>query len=357
MRKNLDLWFFLPALFLSLLGLMIAFSLSSTDFTKQGIFLIISLFAFFLFKTLDFHLWQVVAVPLYLISNLLLFATYLFGVLNKGSARWLEINSLRFQPSELIKPLLIIFFAFVAAKLKIKSLKELLLYCLLALLPAWLIFIQPDLGSSLVIIALAGGIILGKRIKIKLVLLLFFLALIAGLLLWQVLKPYQKSRIYSFANPGKDQLGASYSQYQAMLAIGSGKFFGKGLGRGTQSRLLFLPEYKTDFVFSGFTEEFGFVGAFILLCLYFIIFIRFLIVAQKIEADFFRLSLFGIFSYLWFQTTIHIGMNIGLLPVTGITLPLVSSGGSSLLSTWISLGLAQSSIDSFNQKQKTQVIQ
>ncbi len=339
MLKAIDGWLFIPALLLSLLGLSVIFSLSAQEFHSQLIFLLITLGIFFIILLFDSHFLFSLAPFLYVTSLLLILGTYLFGIVSHGSMRWLGIAGFQFQPSEIAKPFLALGFGFWATRLDFKKGKDFLYFLLLFVPPLALIFRQPDLGSALVAISLWGGIVLRKGINFKLLAIFLVFLLVTAPLIWGILKPYQKSRIETFLNPQADPLGTSYNQIQATIAVGSGGFWGKGLGQGTQSHLQFLPEKQTDFIFATMAEELGFLGTMTVLVLYLTIFGRVLFLASKAESLFAQLVDVGIFSFLWFQTFIHIGMNVGLLPVTGVTLPFVSAGGSSLLSSWLSLGL------------------
>jgi len=339
MLRIIDWWLFVPALFLSLLGLLVIFSLSPEEFHSQLIYLGVALGVFLVFLLLDVHFLQPFSPVIYGFCILLLLATHIFGIVSHGSARWLGVGSFRFQPSELAKPLLALSFAFWGSRLHLKKGKDFLLFLLLFALPFGLIFRQPDLGSALVVVSLWGGVLLTRGINLKAGLLILILLLIIVPLSWGLLRPYQRARVETFLNPQADPLGASYNQIQATIAVGSGGFLGKGLGQGTQSQLQFLPEKQTDFIFANLSEELGFLGSFTVLFLYVLLFSRLLFLAAKAETIFAQLLNIGIFSFLWFQTVIHIGMNIGLLPVTGVTLPFISAGGSSLLATWLSLSL------------------
>ena len=348
MLKSFDVWLFTPAFLLSLLGLLIIFSFSSQAFGDQFIFLIIALGLFILVLFLDIHVFQAFAWILYGLSNLLLAATFIFGVATRGSTRWLDLGFLRFQPSEVIKPFLAIAFAFFAVHLEIrKNFKDFLIFSGLFGLPFLLIFFQPDLGTTLALTSLWGGIVLTRGLNLRMGFLLLISSLILIPLVWGLLKPYQKQRFQTFIHPLTDPLGASYNQIQAVIAVGSGGFLGRGLGSGSQSYLKFLPEQETDFIFATFAEELGFLGSFLLLILYGLLFARLLYLAKKTNCEYSRLVIMAIFSFLFFQTGVHMAINLGLLPVTGITLPFISMGGSSLVSSWLSLGvvMAASKID------------
>jgi len=333
--KKLDFWLVLPAFFLSILGLVTLYSIAPEFFQSQAIYLAISLVIFLVISQIEALFFTTLSTIGYLLSLLVLSLTFLLGQTSRGAARWLAIGPVGFQPSEIVKPFLILFFASLLAKEKGGLLKS-----MAALVPpVMLIFLQPDLGSALVILAIWMGMVLAKGVSFRII-GAGGLILVASLpLFWKVLAPYQKERLTNFLNFGSDPLGASYSQIQAKISIGSGRFFGKGLGHGTQSVLKFLPEYQSDFIFAAFGEEWGFVGVSVVLFLYFVLFSRLLSLAGQVEEKK-SLVFVGIFAFLFFQTTVHIGMNLELLPITGLTLPFISSGGSSLLACWTVVGIA-----------------
>jgi rod shape determining protein RodA len=211
-----------------------------------------------------------------------------------------------------------------------------------ALLPAILILLEPDLGSSLIIVVIWAGMILTSPIKKKFVAMLIIGFLLAAGLGWKFfLKDFQKNRIEVFLRPQTDKRGAGYSVNQAAIAIGSGQWLGRGLGKGLQSQYKFLPERQTDFIFAAASEEVGFLGITAILGLYFFIFARILAIAGKAKDDVGMYITLGIFFLIFSHVLINVGMNIGLLPVTGIPLPFLSAGGSSLVVTFFALGIAQ----------------
>jgi len=339
MLKKFDPWIFIPAFFLSLLGLLVVYSISPQSLNQQLLFLGISLLVFSLVLWLDDQILKALAWLAYGSSLILLIVTYLFANPTRGSIRWLDLGFLQFQPSEIVKPLLAIAFAFFASRFDLRKPKELVIFLGLFLGPFLLILFQPDLGSAMVLASLWGVIALAKGVNFKMTLGLLFLGVVAAPLAFGLLQPYQKERLEAFLTPKGDPLGSSYNQIQATIAVGSGKFWGKGLGRGVQAHLNFLPENKTDFIFAALAEEFGFVGCLLIFGLYLTIFFRLLGLAERPEDKFSQLLILGVFAFMLFQTVVHVAINLGLLPVTGLTLPFVSLGGSSLVSSWLSLGL------------------
>lgn len=323
------------------LSLAILWSLNLDFFASQAIFLAIGFLLFFLFAKIDFKVFESIPWFLYFGSLILLTLTFLFGQISRGATRWLEIGIFTFQPSEIVKPFLILFAAKFFSEIEFQKKKKLLLLAFALLVPIFLILKQPDLGSSLVITSSFLGILIASKVSWRWLLLVLVIAGFCLPLSWHFLADYQKTRITSFLSPGTDSLGAGYNQIQAVITVGSGKIFGRGLGRGTQSHFAFLPEHQTDFIFASLAEELGFVAGLLLLFFYGLIAFRILKIAQKTISGYGRLVCIGIFSMLSFQTFINIGMNMGIAPVTGITLPLVSAGGSSVISWMICLGIVE----------------
>lgn len=337
--RHFDWLILFLALLIAFLGLVILRSTSPSLFVHQLIWLFLGLFLFFIFSQIDYQNYRRFAWFFYFSSVFFLLVTLVFGQVIRGSARWLEIGGFGLQPSEVVKPFLILFFAVFFALEEEISLRKILNGFLLLLPPFLMIFFQPDLGSSLLVLFFWLGIVFAKGMKGKwLAVFLGFLLLILPLF-WFFLKEYQKQRLFSFLNPHLDPLGSGFNVIQSMIAVGSGQFFGRGLGRGTQSHLMFLPERHTDFIFASLTEELGFIGGFLLLALFFILLWRILSLAWNSRDQLSFLIYIGSFTLLFTQIFINLGMNLGLLPVTGITLPLVSYGGSSFISIMIILGI------------------
>ena len=245
---------------------------------------------------------------------------------------------IRFQPSEFAKPLLVVFFAVMMSRAINTPAKyvRLLLYMLP---PLALIFLQPDLGSTLIVAAVLGSQLMSSKTPKKDLLLTVATVLVLSPLIWSVLRPYQKERVASFIAPASDPLGSGYNAIQAVISVGSGKVLGRGLGQGTQSQLKFLPERQTDFIFASISEEFGFLGSATIIASYIWLLSSIVHFATTANDDVGRLISVGTFFVIILQAFVNIGMNIGLLPITGITLPLVSLGGSSLISIAVLLGI------------------
>jgi rod shape determining protein RodA len=330
-------------------GSAILLSVAPGQFDSQIIFYLMGFCLFFLFSQIDYRIYHFLAKPIYFVSLFFLVLTIVLGLESRGAVRWISIGSFRLQFSEIVKPFLIASFAVFLSQMKKNSLSSFLKIGLVALVPFILIFRQPDLGSALVF--LGGFSIMVFASGINLYFLGGVLAVVTTSLpvLWHFLADYQKQRIISFISPGADPQGASYNAIQAVITVGSGMFFGQGLGFGTQTHLLFLPEKHTDFVFASVAEEFGFLGTSAMLFIYFILLWRILSYVGKTSDQATSLTLVGIGGFILVQLFINVGMNMGILPVTGITLPLVSYGGSSVLATMIVLGIAENIIRSIKK--------
>lgn len=337
----LDLGIVIPTFGLMGISLSLIASTTSDLFTQQLIFFLAGFAAYIFFASLDFRIYPKFKWIFYFFSLILLVVTF-FSPQVRGSHRWLDFGLSRFQPSEIIKPFLIVIFAACASTDKQANILPVGKRFFLFLPMMLLIFRQPDLGNVLVFLFTFIAIEIMNGLPWK---YLTFMSIVLGALgplLWIMLKEYQRSRLISFLNPEMDPAGTGYNALQAMIALGSGGISGLGLGRGTQSHLLFLPEYHTDFVFASLGEELGLIGGIIVIFFYFVLLGKILLTAVSTENVFGRLLCIGIFMQLFIQVFINIGMNLGLLPITGITLPLVSYGGSSVISTMIGLGMIMS---------------
>lgn len=340
--NRFDLTILVPALFLCGFGLAEIQSVAPDLFMGQLVFYLIGIILLFLFSQIDVQIYRPFGIVIFSVSLILLIATLLVGLESRGSTRWIEIGTFRLQFSELLKPFLIIAFAGVLTNFDGKKIGKIALLIVFFAIPLFLVFKQPDLGSSIVYFgALAIMVFLSgiSLLRLAILSILGFLTLPVG---WFFLAPYQKTRILSFLSPNFDPQGSSYNAIQALITVGSGMLFGTGLGRGTQSHLFFLPEHHTDFIFASISEELGFLGSGVLIGVYAFLVWRIFTVAIREEDQFNRLLCAGIGGLLLVQSFINIGMNLSLLPITGVTLPLVSYGGASVLSTFISLGIVES---------------
>lgn len=288
----------------------------------------------------------------YGLNILLLVLVLVLGHKGMGATRWLAIGSLRLQPSELTKVCVILALARYFSKNNNESsigFKELIKPFIIAFIPALLIIVEPDLGTGLLVVLIFFFIAFYRKLRWKTILLLFILGVISSVGMYNFgLKEYQKKRVQTFFNPGADARGSGYNAIQSKIAIGSGQFWGKGFKKSSQASLNYLPENHTDFVFSIFNEEHGFIGSLFLLSLYLILFLRFVWLAHNVNRVFEAVVVVGLLSVFFWHTTINMGMVMGLLPIVGLPLPLMSYGGSSLLTFGIIIGIATSISNSRN---------
>lgn len=342
--KKADPFLFLSMLLLLTFGLMVVLSSNAEAFRRQLLFVSTGFLLYISATVFDYRLLRKLAIPIFVATITLLVAVVLGGTISRGAARWLAVGGVGFQPSEFAKLALIILLAVVleSRMLSRLSLKIFFVTLLTTLVPTVLVFLQPDLGTALILMSVWGGIVLASGVKIWYLLGLLSAGILSAVPLWSFLAEYQRQRIVYFFNPTADPLGGGYNVLQSMIAVGSGQFWGRGFGRGTQSHLQFLPEHYTDFIFATLAEEWGFVGVILLLLLFALLFARLLKAALNAADDFGSLLTIGIFTAILTQFFINVGMNMGIMPVTGIPLPLISYGGSSVWMTMIALGLVQS---------------
>lgn len=336
--KRIDFILLIPVVGLIGISLSIIFSTTPLLFTQQLIFIIIGLISFLFFASIDFRIWPKFFWFFYILSIILLLVTFV-GQQVRGSSRWIDFGWFRMQPSELIKPFFSISMAVLFSKSYGRSITKIIKPFLFLVPIVLFIFKQPDLGNVIVYLFIFAVCIILSEIPLGTIFFGFASLFLVLPAIWNFMKQYQKIRILSFLDPKSDPAGAGYNALQAIIAIGSGRLFGLGFGRGTQSHLLFLPEYHTDFVFASIGEELGFLGAFLVICFYFVLLGRILYTVSKQTDRFARLLALCIFAQIFIQVFINIGMNLGILPITGITLPLLSYGGSSIISTFIGLGI------------------
>ena len=349
--KILSLDYFLIFLIL-LLGVISFFAMYSTEQGKFGYYTqnhIYRFFAFFiiflLVSFIQVSFWHKTAYFFYAVVLLLLIAVDLYGITASGSKRWISLFFINLQPSELMKISLIVFLARYYNKIpseNVTNIKYILTPLIVLIVPVLLVIAQPDLGTA-VLIAIGGLAVVwltGFRIKYFLYSFLVFLCLVpVGI---SFLKPYQKSRILTFFNPERDPLGAGYQIIQSKIAVGSGGIFGKGFLKGTQSYLDFLPEKHTDFIFTLFSEEFGFVGSLSLLLIYILIIYRVIKIGSQAKSNFARLYCFSFAVAFFIYVAVNMSMVLGLLPIVGAPLPIMSYGGSAMLALMIGFGIVMS---------------
>lgn len=333
-------------LFISVAGLLTMSSFQGDDnyFLKQTVWIALAIVVFLSASLFDYRFLKSTRVVMALYSFLLLVLGFLFilGHSAKGAQSWFSLGGFAFQPSDLMKLGLIIVLAkyFNRRHVEIANIRHIIVSGVYTLIPFALVVLQPDFGSAMVLFSIWLGLVLVSGISLRHVLIVFLLAGTAFLLAWNfAFKPYQKARIMTFINPLQDIRGSGYNAYQSTIAVGSGGLLGKGLGSGTQSRLNFLPEYKTDFIFAAYAEEWGFVGSILLLIFFAIIFVKLSFFALQADSTFEALFTYGVMIWMMTHVVINIGMNMGIMPVTGIPLPLMSYGGSHLLAEALALGM------------------
>lgn len=335
--------FILPVLLAGLVT-MKSFTEVTPFFSHQLVWIGVSFTFFFLLSHVDFRFLKRtdVLVAIFGVFSFLLILLFIFGHTANGAQSWFSFGGFSFQPSDLMKLVVILMLAkyFSRRHVEIDNFKHIFISGLYAFIPFLLVFLQPDFGSAIIILFIWVGMTLVSGISRKYFLILAGLGVVAFACLWLfVFQPYQKARIINFINPMTDIRGSGYNVYQSTIAVGSGQLMGKGVGFGTQSRLKFLPEYQTDFIFAAFVEEWGFTGAMILFLLLGLIIWRILHIALLGATNFEILYGVGLAIYFMSHFIINIGMNIGIMPVTGITLPFMSYGGSHLLTEFIGLGI------------------
>lgn len=346
-----DLLITVPTVLLISLGILVIYSSEPKLALQQAIIAILGLLLYWFFSSLELKFYQDYLKYLYFGILVLLVIVFILGIETRGSIRWIPLGPFQLQPSEFAKPILILILAKFWSE-NHSSWTNIIKSILIVFPVGILIFRQPDLGTTLTIAMIWFFILIGSNIRVTKLLLMLLLSLVLAPIGWLFLKDYQRFRITSFLSPEKDPLGIGYNAIQSTIAVGSGELLGRGLGRGTQSRLQFLPEFRTDFIFASIAEEFGFIGSMILLFLYSVIIGHSLRIIRDTDNHFNSLLVIGVLGMLFFQIIINIGMNVGLLPITGITLPLLSYGGSSLLATLICLGFVSSVAKSINGKKE-----
>ena len=293
---------------------------------------------FYVFYLIGFEIIKYFSVHLFIISIILLVLTLIIGSVTRGAIRWIPLGIFSFQPSEIVRPFILIFFARILS-FKIKSVKYVIFYLFLAILPIILIAIQPSFGVALLTLIGISSMLIIKKIRGKNFLIALFVVLAALPSIWYFLKPYQKERVETFFSYNSDPRGTGYNTIQSIIAVGSGGLLGRGFKKGFQTQLRFLPEKHTDFVFAGISEELGFLGSIALLIIIFILIYRILYLAGKSKDEVYTLFSIGTAILFLTETLINVGMNLGLLPITGLPLPLVSAGGSSMISSLITISL------------------
>lgn len=343
---KIDWYLVLAIIPIGLAGLlsMNSFDVNNGFFTRQLIWFAVSIMVFLVLSFVDFRFLRngKLLTLLYFFTVFVLGSLFLAGSVFNGAQSWLSLGFFAVQPADFSKIILILILAkyFSKRHVAIGNFKHIIVSGIYALILFLLIAAQPDFGSAMIIFFIWFGMILVSGVSKKHVLFLITSGIVAIFALWTfVFADYQKQRIMTFFYPEQDLSGAGYNSNQAKIAVGSGQVFGKGLGYGTQSRLKFLPEHETDFIFSSFAEEWGYLGVLIIFSLFLFVIYRIILNAAVGETNFEILFGVGVAFYFMAHFFVHVGINIGVLPVTGITIPFMSYGGSHLLSEFIVLGI------------------
>lgn len=346
---GVDWTLLVPALALSLAGIltMSAFGASASLAPRQLLWLAIALGAYVVAAAFDMRFLRrtSVVMALYALAFALLGLLLLVAHPVMGARAWFSLGSVSFQPADLAKLAIIALLAKYLSRrhVEIGDFRHIIVSGAYALTLALLILVEPDMGNAIIFGALWLGLMLISGISKKHIAILMLACLATASAFWLYgLKPYQRARIVSFVNPAGDIHGSGYNAYQAKIAVGSGELFGKGIGYGTQSKLRFLPEYQTDFIFAAFAEEWGFVGIALLLSLYALLLARLAQIARAAATNFDAFFTLGVLILLAAHVAIHASINLGLLPVTGTTIPFMSSGGSHLVLEFAALGIVSS---------------
>ena len=342
-------WKFFILIFLFIgVGLLTLYSVDTGNknyLFKHFIRINIALLLFFFISFVHIKFWYKLAYPFYFLVILLLLYVNFFGSTAMGAQRWINLYFFNIQPSELMKIGVIFALAKYYQYIKLEEIdnfSKLFIPLILILIPFFLVAKQPDLGTAVFILIVSIGMLWLAGLNLKIFITGFVSLVILAPFMIAFLKPYQKQRILTFLDPEKDPLGSGYHIIQSKIAIGSGGLFGKGYLQGTQSNLEFLPEKHTDFIFTVFAEQFGFIGCLLLIILFMAIILMILNISLKANNNFTRLLCFGIAFNIFVYLAVNLGMVVGLLPVVGVPLPIISYGGTAMLTTMFALGLVMS---------------
>ncbi len=351
---HFDVWLFGATVLLALIGILMIYSATECisaeplDWTsptiRQAMYLVAGLGAMAGLTLVDYRLYGALRWLIWIATMALLGAVSPVGIVGFGAQRWIDMAGFRFQPSELAKLFLILVVAKYMAdhEEQMSRWRFLAISFLIVAGPVALVYLQPDLGTTIVLTATWGVMALAAGMKLRDTLIIAVLVILGSWLLFPSLRPYQQERILTFLDPGRDPLGAGYNVTQARIAIGSGQIWGLGFCGGTQSQLRFLRIRQTDFIFSVIGEELGFLGSLFVLGLFVFILFRLIRAAMRARTTYGKLIVVGVTAVIFVQSYVNLAMNLGLTPVTGIPLPFVSAGGSSLISLLAAEGIVQS---------------
>ncbi len=352
--KNFDWILFSATALLISFGLAEIYSIALSNesvglinFKKQALFASVGLFLIFFISFLDFYSLRSFGVYFYISGIVLLVLVLIFGKTVRGTTGWFEIAGFTLQPVEFVKVILIIFLAryYSGVSIKLSPLKHLIFSGLSVFVFVALVLAQPDFGSGLLLFLLWGGMLVVSGFNKKYIFMIVMVLVLTFASGWFVFfKDYQKQRLMTFFKPSADAMDQGYNITQAMIAVGSGGLVGRGIGFGSQSQLKFLPESSNDFIFAVIAEELGYLGVCLVVCFFGIIFYRLIRAAKIINNDFGVYFLLGTCILLFIEMFINIGMNIGIIPVVGISLPFLSYGGSAIVASMILIGICESII-------------
>lgn len=351
---QVDWWLYLLPILLTAIGIAVITALfygtpRVSLAVNQAIYAGIGLVGMLVASRIDYRNWRGLAPLFYIAIFGLLLLVEAFGVSVFGATRWLAIGGFQLQPAELLKLGMIFLLARYFADREEFRPRDYLAIIFLIALPVLFILRQPDLGTTIIVSLAAMALIIASRIPRRVVLAAAGIGLASLPILWQFLQPYQQERVMTFLNPAADPYGTGYNVLQALIAVGSGGIYGQGLGQGSQSQLQFIPVVHTDFIFAGMAEETGLIGSSILILLLFFLILRIIRVARLAKDEFGYLVAIGIATLILSQTVINIGMNLALMPVTGIPLPFVSHGGTALIVNFIAIGVLQSIVSRYKK--------
>ena len=333
-----------PLLAVGLLGMRSFGGESDYYFIRQLFWIGISVFVFFVFSLVDWRFLRKseLLAGFFMVVSFLLGILLLMGKSIKGASSWFDFGLFSVEPVDPLKIIIILILAkyFSRRHIEIANIRHIILPSLYVFIPTFLVFLQPDFGSSIIIFLIWLGMMLVSGINKKHLIIIFLIVVATLTSAWLfAFEPYQKARILTFVDPSRDVRGSGYNALQSMIAVGSGQFFGRGIGFGTQSRLEFLPEHQTDFIFAAFAEEWGFVGVLFVFVFYGILIWRILKIASLGQSNFESLYGVGVAIFLMAHFFVNVGMNVGIMPITGTTLPFLSYGGTHMLTVFMSLGI------------------
>lgn len=338
--------YILPIIF-AVLGISIIYSLTYYSnvklFYNQFIFAIIGIIGMVLLSLLDYRYLRSISWVLYFVGIGMLILVLVLGKTTFGATRWISFGFFDFQPSELLKIILAITLAnYFSDKVGKIEIKQILTGLMITIIPVILVMLQPDLGTAIIFILIYLSCLFACKLNFKQI-VCFILIIIAFIPMgWLVMKDYQKQRIMTFLNPTSDPYGSGYNVTQSLITVGSGGIWGRGFGHGSQSQFNFLPVAHTDFVFAGIAEATGFVGSVVLLLFFAMLILKIISISKLSRDNFGSIFAICIATIILAQVIINVGMNIGIMPVTGIPLPFISSGGSSIIVMFLSIGILQS---------------